>query len=142
MIYIKYLCFSLWFCSAIGAAMAGAEHGAGGGGLKYVEIKGIIEVSFHSVTKNVLIIYTFHVSSLQIRTESDDPEARFEPVDMLDFQRMCPEIPEDYCYKDYSTGEQNFFYCLVCQCPIKSIKSLDAHTGGKKHIKKAMDKKR
>ncbi len=58
----------------------------------------------------------------------------------MDFQRHCAEIPEDYCRKD--SGEQNFFHCLVCQCPMKSIKSLDAHVLGRKHIRRALGRKR
>ncbi len=61
---------------------------------------------------------------------------------MMELQEKCSEIPVDYCYKDYETGEQSYFYCLVCQCSMRSISSLDAHTAGKKHIRKALDKKR
>ena len=41
---------------------------------------------------------------------SSNEYLRYDTIDMLDFQRECPQgIPEDYCYKDYSTGEQSFF---------------------------------
>ena len=34
----------------------------------------------------------------------------YDSIDMLDFQKECTHgIPDDYCYKDYSTGEQSFF---------------------------------
>ena len=30
----------------------------------------------------------------------------------------------------------------MCACPLKSVRSLDAHVGGRKHISRAMEKKR
>lgn len=54
-------------------------------------------------------------------------------MDMFDFQKECKVIPKDYCYKDYSTGEQTFFYCLACNCDMKSDVALMSHINGKKH---------
>ena len=36
------------------------------------------------------------------------------------------------------TGEQALFFCLVCDCELKSIIPLKSHVEGAKHIRKAM----
>ena len=71
---------------------------------------------------------------IEVRTLVDDQEDdSYEPMDMYDFQKECKVIPKDYCYKDYSTGEQTFFYCLACNCDMKSDVALMSHINGKKH---------
>jgi hypothetical protein len=52
------------------------------------------------------------------------------------------EIPENFCHKDRETTEQAMFYCLVCNCDLKSLKPLRDHVTGSKHIRKACDSKR
>lgn len=82
---------------------------------------------------------------MEVRTTSDDPEAEFEPMDMLEFENACGPgggIPSDYCYKNMLTGEQNYFHCLSCACDLKSLKMLSSHINGKKHISRVIEKKR
>ena len=52
------------------------------------------------------------------------------------------EIPENFCHKDRETTEQAVFFCLVCNCDLKSLKPLRDHVTGNKHIRKACDFKR
>jgi hypothetical protein len=37
-------------------------------------------------------------------------------------------IPDDYCHKDRYTGEQFVFFCLVCNCDLKSTIPLRSET--------------
>jgi len=83
----------------------------------YVEMEGIMEVRY---------------------CEYDDYEAE----DFFDFQRVNSHIPDDFCHKDREEQRQNIFFCLVCNCDLKSIIPLRDHVMGAKHIRKALEKKR
>jgi hypothetical protein len=92
---------------------------------EYVDIKGLIE----------------------LRTVYDDPSYRDpeneeDDVDMLDFQEEWDCIPENFCAKDRDYGCQRIFFCLACDCDMKSLISLESHVGGSKHAKKAIELKR
>jgi len=58
------------------------------------------------------------------------------------FQGRVREIPDDFCHKNKETTEQAFFYCLVSNCDLKSLRPLRDHVTGNKHIRKACGKKR
>ena len=94
--------------------------------------------------------------TLKVRFTSDDPDFYRPPEDFKDFQervrfdslkrKIKPgnlrEIPENFCHKDRETTEQAVFFCLVCNCDLKSLKPLRDHVTGNKHIRKACDFKR
>ena len=52
------------------------------------------------------------------------------------------EIPEDFCKKDWRTGVQAVFHCIVCNCDLKDCNGLLNHVKGKKHVGKDCDYKR
>ena len=62
--------------------------------------------------------------------------------DFFYFQSRVNELPDYFCLKDKETAEQAYFYCLVCNCELKYLGPLRDHVAGKKHIKKAYEKKR
>ena len=67
-------------------------------------------------------MYTFHIKSLNLVKHR--------------------EIPEDFCKKDWRTGVQAVFHCIVCNCDLKDCNGLLNHVKGKKHVGKACDYKR
>merc|ERR1719348_2536154 len=62
------------------------------------------------------------------------------PWDFYDFQNYISDIPKDYCHK-YG-DEQYVFHCLVCPCSLTSLEPLRVHVMGRKHVRKALEKKR
>ena len=79
---------------------------------------------------------------MEVRYSSEDIDYEDEPEDFLSFQSRVREIPDDFCHKNKETTEQAFFYCLVCNCDLKSLRPLRDHVTGNKHIRKACEKKR
>ena len=43
-----------------------------------------------------------------------------------------------YGQKDPKSTEQAIFVCLLCECELKSVKTLRAHCSGSKHLKKEL----
>jgi len=74
---------------------------------------------------------------MEVRYMSGDDEIT-DRMDFFEFQASTKRIPADFCHKDNSTGEQALFFCLVCDCELKSIIPLKSHVEGAKHIRKAM----
>lgn len=93
---------------------------------KYVDMRGVIEV----------------------RTVYDNAEDEGFggtddlPVDMHLFQEEYEYLPENFCAKDKYNGVQKIFWCLVCDCDMKSLVSMDSHVSGTKHHKKVVELKR
>lgn len=87
-------------------------------------------------------IYVEMEGIMEIRWMSEDLDFDREPEDFFYFQRRVKEIPEDFCHKDKITTEQALFFCLVCNCDLKSLRPLRDHVKGNKHIRKACEKKR
>ena len=79
---------------------------------------------------------------MEVRYAKNDVYIDEEAQDFFDFQQNTREIPEDFCHKDRYTGEQYVFFCLVCNCDLKSLRPLRDHVTGNKHIRKACEKKR
>jgi hypothetical protein len=72
---------------------------------------------------------------IEIRWQSDDPDFVCNPDDLYNWQ--AKGIPEDYGKKDKKTTKQAIFYCLQCECPSASLKTLRAHCEGTQHKRKA-----
>jgi len=87
-------------------------------------------------------IYVEMEQIMEVRFTSDDPDFHRPPEDFKVFQERVREIPENFCHKDRETTEQAVFFCLVCNCDLKSLKPLRDHVTGNKHIRKACDFKR
>ena len=43
-----------------------------------------------------------------------------------------------YGQKDPKSTEQAIFVCLLCQCELKTVKTLRQHCSGSKHLKKEL----
>ena len=63
---------------------------------------------------------------MEVRYMSGDDEIT-DRMDFFEFQAATKRIPADFCHKDMSTGEQALFFCLVCDCELKSIIPLKSH---------------
>jgi len=87
-------------------------------------------------------IYVEMEGIMEVRYTSEDIDFQDEPEDFLYFQARVKDIPDDFCHKDKETTQQAFFYCLVCNCDLKSLRPLRDHVTGNKHIRKACEKKR
>ena len=57
-----------------------------------------------------------------LRWNSDDPDTYVEPTDLFDEQ--IRGLTDIYGKKDKATTEQAFFTCNLCECDLKSIKTL------------------
>jgi len=79
---------------------------------------------------------------MEVRWSSEDIDNQPPSIDFYRFQNETRHIPDDFCHKDKQTTLQAFFFCIVCECELKSIKSLQDHCKGTKHIRKACEKKR
>ena len=59
---------------------------------------------------------------------SDDPDTYVEPTDLYEEQSsqhyQAHGLGTDYGKKDKATTEQAFFTCNLCECDLKSIKTL------------------
>lgn len=90
--------------------------------------------------------YVENLGILEIRVSSDDPEFYEPPIDMFDWQNKAihPDLGfhEKFCQKDKATTLQKYFHCLVCDCPLKSVVSMENHVKGEKHVRKSLQKKR
>ena len=91
--------------------------------------------------------YVDSLGIIEIRVSSDDPYYYEDPMDMFEWQQQKAHLPdlgfhEKFCLKDKSTTLQKHFHCMVCDCPLKSVVSLDNHVKGEKHVRKSMQKKR
>ena len=85
--------------------------------------------SWKAAVMTALLIYETFVKvsgSVEIRWIADDPDYFKRPEDLFDRQTMG--IPEDMGKKDKFTTVQAIFYCLLCECELKSIATLRAHT--------------
>ena len=82
-------------------------------------------------------VYVEMEGIMEVRYVSDDPDYFEEPEDFYDFQKRVPDIPENYCHKNRETTEQAFFFCLVCNCDLKSLRPLRDHVKGNKHMKQS-----
>ena len=75
-------------------------------GEKFVEIPGVVE----------------------IRWVSDDPDTYVEPTDLFEEQATAHYqthgLGTDYGKKNMATTEQAYFTCNLCECDLKSIKTL------------------
>jgi len=87
-------------------------------------------------------VYVEMEGIMEVRYSSEDVDYENIPEDFLAFQARVREIPHDFCQKNKETTAQAEFYCLVCNCPMKSLRPLRDHVTGTKHIKKACVKKR
>ena len=87
-------------------------------------------------------VYVEMEGIMEVRYTSEDIDFQDEPEDFFYFQQRVREIPDDFCHKDRETTQQAFFYCLVCNCDLKSLRPLRDHVTGNKHIRKACEKKR
>ena len=87
-------------------------------------------------------IYVEMERIMEVRYESEDIDYQREAEDMFEFQKHTQYIPDDFCKKNRSTTEQAYFFCLVCNCELKSLLPLRAHVRGEKHIRKATEYKR
>ena len=84
---------------------------------------------------------------IEVRTLYDDKDPSYEgsggkddlPFDMYDFQEEYEYLPESFCAKDKSNGVHKIFWCLVCECDMKSLHSIDSHIGGSKHQRRAVE---
>jgi len=74
---------------------------------------------------------------MEVRIISGNDEI-LERQDFYDFQISTKTIRPDFCHKDMTTGEQAIFFCVVCDCELKSVIPLKAHVEGQKHIRKAI----
>ena len=87
-------------------------------------------------------IYVQMEGIMEVREVSEDYDHESTTEDVYDFQKRVTHIPEDFFLKSKQTTVQKFIYCVVCNCDLKNIKPLIDHVSGKKHIKKALKKKR
>ena len=90
--------------------------------------------------------YVDNLGIVEIRVQSDDPQYFEAPVDMFIWQQKASQpdlgFHEKFCQKDRTTTLQYYFFCLVCDCPLKSVVSLDNHVTGATHVRKKHQKKR
>ncbi len=83
-----------------------------------------------------------------VRNLYDELSGKHDPiedtVDVFDLQEDpgLDYLPEDYCAKDRDYGVQRVFYCLSCDCELKSWLHLDSHASGAKHARKVVELKR
>ena len=77
---------------------------------------------------------------IEIRWTSDDCEYYVVPTDLIEEQGKG--LPDTYGKKDKRTTEQAIFWCHLCQCELKSVKTLRLHCRGVQHIRKAMQKEK
>eukprot|EP00092_Neocalanus_flemingeri_P020470 GFUD01022175.1.p1 GENE.GFUD01022175.1~~GFUD01022175.1.p1 ORF type:complete len:818 (+),score=242.63 GFUD01022175.1:73-2454(+) len=87
-------------------------------------------------------VYVEMEGIMEVRYASEDVDFEEEREDFMHFQARVREISEDFCHKDKETTMQAYFYCLVCNCDLKSLRPLRDHVRGNKHIRKACEKKR
>jgi len=87
-------------------------------------------------------VYVEMEGIMEVRYACDYDDYQIEPEDFMDFQARMRKIPENFCLKDYDTGVQAYYFCLVCNCDLKSLRPLRDHVTGNKHIRKACEKKR
>eukprot|EP00092_Neocalanus_flemingeri_P023691 GFUD01025694.1.p1 GENE.GFUD01025694.1~~GFUD01025694.1.p1 ORF type:complete len:335 (-),score=101.54 GFUD01025694.1:136-1068(-) len=87
-------------------------------------------------------VYVEMEGIMEVRYSSEDVDYEERPEDFMHFQSRVREISEDFCHKDKETTMQAYFYCLVCNCDLKSLRPLRDHVRGNKHIRKACEKKR
>ena len=64
---------------------------------------------------------------IEIRWTSDDCEYYVVPTDLIEEQGKG--LPDTYGKKDKRTTEQAIFWCHLCQCELKSVKTLRLHCG-------------
>ena len=77
---------------------------------------------------------------IEIRWTSDDCEYYVVPTDL--FEEQGKGLPDTYGKKDKRTTEQAIFWCHLCQCELKSVKTLRLHCRGVQHMQKAMQKEK
>ena len=102
----------------------------------FVVMEGIMQV--RSYRKVVL-------TSQKVDYTADNPNFAMPSEDLYTFQHRNRRITKEFCLKNKKQGgRQAVFQCLVCEGtgPLKSIKPLQLHVVGKKHIRKACDAKR
>jgi len=87
-------------------------------------------------------VYVEMPGIMEVRFAKDDQYVDEEAEDFYDFQQRVKEISEDFCHKDKYHNEQYVFFCLVCNCDLKSLRPLRDHVTGNRHIRKALEKKR
>jgi len=69
---------------------------------------------------------------VRIKYKNDDPTKEVpDPVDL--FEMQARGLPEDIGKKDKFSTLQAIFDCVVCDCELKSIKTLRAHCKGRPH---------
>jgi len=76
---------------------------------------------------------------LEVRSVSDDPEHFEPPKDLFDLQ-FDGLFAASFGKKDRATTEQVFVKCLLCDCDLKSLVTLQAHCRGTQHLKKSRQK--
>eukprot|EP00092_Neocalanus_flemingeri_P023690 GFUD01025693.1.p1 GENE.GFUD01025693.1~~GFUD01025693.1.p1 ORF type:complete len:333 (+),score=92.74 GFUD01025693.1:68-1000(+) len=87
-------------------------------------------------------IYVEMEGIMQVRYSCEELGFEDWPEDFMNFQARLKKISEVFCLKDKETTMQAYFYCMVCNGELKSLRSLKEHASGNKHIKKACEKKR
>jgi len=87
-------------------------------------------------------VYVEMEGIMEVRYTSEDVDFKERPEDFMEFQTRVREIPEYFCQKDKETTIQAYFYCLVCDCELKSLRPLRDHVRGNKHIRKACEMKK
>ena len=98
--------------------------------------------SYTSIVDPLKGIYVEMEGIMEVRDISEDYDHISTTEAVYNFQKRVSNIPEDFFLKSKQTTVQKFIYCLVCNCDLKNIKPLIDHVSGKKHIKKALKKKR
>ena len=75
-------------------------------------------------------IYVEMEGIMEVRYLCDDVDVFEPPEDMWYFQKRVKEIPEDFCLKNRYTTKQRIFFCIVCNCELKSLRPLKDHVTG------------
>ena len=79
---------------------------------------------------------------MEVRVVSEDVDTDTVAEDLFHFQETNKHITEEMFKKNKQTSEQTHVFCLVCNCEIRNMNSLQDHVSGKKHIQKSLFLKR
>ena len=79
---------------------------------------------------------------MEVRMVSEDVDTDTVVEDLFHFQETNKHISMEMFKKNKQTSEQTHVFCLVCNCEIRSMNSLQDHVSGKKHIQKSLFLKR
>ena len=79
---------------------------------------------------------------MEVRMVSEDVDTDTVVEDLFHFQETNKHISMEMFKKNKQTSEQTHVFCLVCNCEIRSMNSLQDHVLGKKHIQMSLFLKR